>query len=319
MNWSTEQDSNDKTIQNEILGFGKIPNHVAVIMDGNGRWALERDLSRSKGHQEGIESVRDIVKAASQLGLKYLTLYTFSIENWKRPAAEVSVLMKLLEYYLKNELDELNRNNVKMNFIGRLSSLPKIIQKLLQRSVETTKNNTGLTLTIALSYSGRWDILKSVQMIALDVRRGKVSPEDIDEDLFASYLTTKTIPDPDLLIRTSGEMRLSNFLLWEMAYSEIYITEKYWPEFRRSDLYTALKSYRNRERRFGKTSAQLSDNSINNIGEVSVNEKKEYIQNDVPLNDLGDKDVYSDAQTNNKLKKENGFNLKQVMNAFKNK
>jgi undecaprenyl diphosphate synthase len=226
-------------------------------MDGNGRWAVERGLPRTAGHQEGIESVRDIVKAASQLGVRYLTLYAFSIENWKRPVSEVGVLMKLLELYLKKELDELHRNGVRLMTIGRQSSLPKSIQKLLHNAIETTKDNTGLTLTLALSYSGRWDIVRAVQMIALDVRRGKVSPEDITEDTFSRYLQTYAIPDPDLLIRTSGEMRLSNFLLWEMAYGEMYITDKYWPQFRRNELYEALLDYMKRERRFGKTSDQI--------------------------------------------------------------
>jgi undecaprenyl diphosphate synthase len=172
--------------------------------------------------------------------------------------------MKILEHYLRKELDELHRNNVRMNTIGKLSSLPKVIQKLLHTSIETTKDNTGLTLTLALSYSGRWDIVRTVQMLALDVRRGKVSPEDINEELFSSYLQTKNIPDPDLLIRTSGEMRLSNFLLWEMAYGEMYITDKYWPEFRRNDLYDSLRSFMSRERRFGRTSAQVAaDNNSN--------------------------------------------------------
>jgi undecaprenyl diphosphate synthase len=256
--WLTEQDSNDKKRQEELLGLGKMPRHIAVIMDGNGRWAVERKLPRIAGHQEGIESVRDIVKAASQLGIKYLTLYAFSIENWKRPMAEVSGLMKLLEHYLKQELKELHENNVRLFSIGKLSSLPKGVQKLLKEAIETTKGNDGLTLTLALSYSGRWDIVRSVQMIAHDIRRGKVSPEDITEELFSSYLQTKEIPDPDLLIRTSGEWRLSNFLLWEMAYSEMYILEKYWPEFRRTEFYDSIYDYMRRERRFGKTSAQLS-------------------------------------------------------------
>ena len=259
MSWNDERNSTDYDLQQRLIELGKLPRHISIIMDGNGRWAVERSLSRTAGHREGIESVRDIVKASSQLGVKYLTLYAFSLENWKRPLTEVSVLMKLLEHFLKQELEELNRNNVRMLSIGKLSSLPKSVQKLLHHSYETTKNNTGLTLTLALSYSGRWDIMRSVQMISLDVRRGKISPEDITEELFSSYLQTNNIPDPDLLIRTSGEMRLSNFLLWELAYSEIYITDKYWPEFRRNEFYEAVFDYMKRERRFGKTSAQLSD------------------------------------------------------------
>jgi len=259
LSWNDERNSTDYDLQQRLIELGKLPRHISIIMDGNGRWAVERSLSRTAGHREGIESVRDIVKASSQLGVKYLTLYAFSLENWKRPLTEVSVLMKLLEHFLKQELEELNRNNVRMLSIGKLSSLPKSVQKLLHHSYETTKNNTGLTLTLALSYSGRWDIMRSVQMISLDVRRGKISPEDITEELFSSYLQTNNIPDPDLLIRTSGEMRLSNFLLWELAYSEIYITDKYWPEFRRNEFYEAVFDYMKRERRFGKTSAQLSD------------------------------------------------------------
>lgn len=261
MTWIIQQLDDDKKIQSQLKNLGKLPKHIAVIMDGNGRWAIERNQSRTAGHREGIESVRDIVKASSLLGIKYLTLYAFSIENWKRPASEVSILMKLLEYFLKAELDELHKNNVRILTIGKISSLPKSIQELLYSAIEKTKENTGLTLTLALSYSGRWDIVRAVQMIALDVRRGKVSPEDLSDELFSSYLQTNEIPDPDLLIRTSGEMRLSNFLLWELAYSEIYITDKYWPEFRRKDLYEALYDYFKRERRFGQTSAQLSDNN----------------------------------------------------------
>lgn len=258
MSWSEEIQVEDKELQLKLLEQGKLPKHVAVIMDGNGRWAVERGKPRIAGHQEGIESVRDIVKAASQIGIKYLTLYAFSIENWKRPITEVGGLMKLLEHYLNIEIDELHRNNVRLVSIGKHSSLPKTVQKLLRQGMELTRENTGLTLALALSYSGRWDIVRAVQMIALDVRRGKVSPEDISEQLFSSYLQTCNLPDPDLLIRTSGEMRLSNFLLWEMAYGEMYITNKFWPEFRRQDLYEALLSYMNRERRFGKTSSQLT-------------------------------------------------------------
>lgn len=269
MNWSESQDSVDKLKQDKLIEQGKLPKHLAIIMDGNGRWALEKNLSRTKGHEEGIESVRDIVKASSQIGIKYLTLYAFSIENWKRPISEVSILMKLLEHYLRKELPELHQNQVRLLTIGKISSLPKVVQKLLNKAIELTKENTGLTLTLALSYSGRWDIVRAMQMIALDVRRGKVSPEDINEKLFSSYLQTSNLPDPDLLIRTSGEMRLSNFLLWEMAYGEIYISEKYWPEFRRDDLYEAIYNYMQRERRFGRTSAQVSSDK-------SVDEKITY-------------------------------------------
>lgn len=268
MNWIDEQRLDDKDIQQRLITMGKLPKHIAIIMDGNGRWAVERSLSRTNGHREGIESVRDIVKASSQLGVKNLTLYAFSIENWKRPHAEISILMKLLEHYLRQELEELNQNGVRIMSIGKLSSLPKTVQKLLYRSIDTTKDNQGLTLTLALSYSGRWDIVRAVQMIALDVRRGKISPEDISENLFTQYLQTNKIPDPDLLIRTSGEMRLSNFLLWELAYSEIYITDKYWPEFRREELYESILNYMKRERRFGKTSAQVTG--------VEVNKEKNY-------------------------------------------
>ena len=271
MNWVKEQSPEDKVIQDNIIKEGKLPKHIAVIMDGNGRWAVERGLTRTEGHQEGIESVRDIVKASSQIGVKYLTLYAFSIENWKRPINEVGVLMKLLAHYLRQELDELHKNNVRLQSIGKSSSLPKVVQRLLHESFETTKENTGLTLTLALSYSGRWDIVRAVQMIALDVRRGKVSPEDINEELFSSYLQTNGVPEPDLLIRTSGEMRLSNFLLWEMAYGEMYITDKYWPEFRRNDLYDALLNFMNRERRFGKTSAQVAS-------EEYIKQKDSYLQ-----------------------------------------
>lgn len=271
LDWNIEIGSEDKFIQEEILNSGKIPRHIAIIMDGNGRWALQRNLSRTAGHREGIESVRDIVKASSQLGVKYLTLYAFSIENWKRPINEVRVLMNLLEHFLKVELDELHQNNVRVKAIGKLNSLPKSVQKLLRRSIEVTAENTGLTLTLALSYSGRWDILRAVQIIAFDVKRGKVSPEDLTAEKFASYLQTKDLPDPDLLIRTSGEMRLSNFLLWELAYSEIFVTKKYWPEFRRNDLYEAISDYIKRERRFGKTSAQVAS-------EIQESKNDTYIQ-----------------------------------------
>lgn len=261
MNWLENRTDDDKVKQNEVLAIGNLPKHVAIIMDGNGRWAQQRTMPRLTGHKQGVETVRDIVKASSQLGVKYLTLYAFSMENWKRPQKEVSGLMKLLEFYLKNEVEELHANNVRIRSIGKLNALPKPVHKILQKAIDHTEKNDGLTLTLALSYSSRWDIVRATQMISLDVRRGKLSPEDITEETFTDYLLTKDMPDPDLLIRTSGEMRISNFLLWELAYSEIYVTQKCWPDFERNDLYEAISCFAKRERRFGLTSAQLIDQS----------------------------------------------------------
>ena len=255
--WVQEQTDTDLEIQRLLKQSSQLPRHIAIIMDGNGRWARERAHPRYYGHREGINSVRDIVKASATLGIQYLTLYAFSMENWKRPKQEISVLMELLQYYLKVETPELKANNVRLQAIGKLNALPKRVYRQLLRSINETADNTGLTLTLALSYSGRWDLVRAMQLIALDIRRGKLSPEDITEELVSSYLLTADLPDPDLVIRTSGEMRLSNFLLWETAYSEIYITHKYWPDFRRNDLYQALVDYLRRERRFGLTSEQV--------------------------------------------------------------
>jgi undecaprenyl diphosphate synthase len=262
--WSTVQLEEDKQIQKSLIEANKLPKHIAIIMDGNGRWAKNRNLPRVIGHKNGLDSVRDIVESSDQVGVKYLTLYAFSIENWKRPSMEVTFLMKLLRQYLENEIEELHRNNVKLNTIGKISSLPKNVRTVLNNCMEKTKENTGMVLTLALSYSGRWDIVRSVQMIVSDVRRGKVSPEDINEEFFSSYLQTNSLPNPDLLIRTSGEMRLSNFLLWELAYSELYVTENLWPDFRRYDLYKAIESFSKRERRFGMTSEQITDHTDQN-------------------------------------------------------
>ncbi len=263
MTWISKQTAEDKEIQQQIIAAGKLPKHIAIIMDGNGRWAVERSLPRVAGHQAGISSVRDIVEAASLTGVRNLTLYAFSMENWRRPRTEVNILMDLLVRYLREELDEMHRNNIRLQAIGKLNALPKNVQKQLFESIETMKNNTGLVLTLALSYSARWDIVRAVQMVALDVRRGKISPEDITEEMFSTYLLTQNMPDPDLVIRTSGEMRLSNFLLWETAYAEIYITNKLWPDFRRNDLYAALFDFIGRERRYGKTSQQIAEENNN--------------------------------------------------------
>jgi undecaprenyl diphosphate synthase len=266
--WAEEQlQPDDRSIQSTLRSTGRIPQHIAVIMDGNGRWAQERGRPRVEGHSEGMESVRDIVKVSSQLGVRYLTLYAFSLENWKRPSTEVSFLMRLLESYLVKEFDELHRNNVRICTIGKTNSLPKAVQKVLLSAMERTKENDGLTLTLALSYGSRWDITRAVQMIALDVRRGHVSPEDLTEDTITRYLMTSFMPEPDLLIRSSGEFRISNFLLWELAYTEIYVTDRQWPEFRRFELYKALVDYLRRERRFGMTSQQVRAASDENTTE----------------------------------------------------
>lgn len=259
MNWSEEHVSSDiQQVQAALRGSGRLPRHVAAIMDGNGRWAQMRSMPRIEGHRAGMESVRSVVRACSQLGIGYLTLYAFSIENWKRPAPEVRFLMSLLEMYLRKELDELHENNVRIRTIGKTNALPKNVSRVLQKAIEKTADNDGLTLTLALSYGSRWDIQRAMQVIALDVRRGKLSPEDLTEETVSAYLQTSYMPDPDLIIRTSGELRLSNFLLWEAAYAELYVTEQLWPDFHANELYQALTEFTQRERRFGKTSAQLS-------------------------------------------------------------
>ncbi len=252
------QSEDDKIVQEELRASGELPLHVAIIMDGNGRWAEERGFPRAAGHQAGIASVRDATRASRELGLTHLTLYAFSTENWKRPRREVGMLMRLLRKMLHEELEEMYENGVRLNTIGGTNALPKEVQHDLFNAIEKTSTNKGLTLTLALSYSGRWDLVRAMQLLALDVRRGKVSPEDINDEMLSSYLTTSDMPDPDLLIRTSGEVRLSNFMLWELAYSEIYVTKTSWPDFRRADLYEAIREYQKRERRFGMTGAQIN-------------------------------------------------------------
>ncbi len=230
---------------------GKLPKHIAAIMDGNGRWAKKRFLPRIAGHKAGIEAVRDIVKLSSKLNICHLSLYAFSSENWMRPEDEVKGLMNLLIDYLQSEINELHVNNVVLSAIGNLDKLPKKVKDLLEKSYEHTKNNTGLHLNLALSYSGRDDILSATKKITQAAKNGEINIEDITAEYFRDNLSTKFAPDVDLLIRTSGEIRISNFLLWEIAYSELYFTEKLWPNFKREDLCIALEEFMRRDRRFG--------------------------------------------------------------------
>lgn len=230
----------------------KLPTHIAIIMDGNGRWAKKRGKLRTFGHSHGVEAVRDTVTASAELGIKYLTLYAFSTENWSRPKFEVDALMNLLVKTLGKELKTLNENKIRLLAIGDLENLPKECYKELQYTINQTKNNDQMTLILSLSYSSRWEITHMTKSIAQDIQKGIISMQDIDEKLVSSYLTTKNFPDPELLIRTSNELRVSNFLLWQIAYSELYFTETLWPDFRRDDLYKAIIEFQKRERRFGK-------------------------------------------------------------------
>ena len=231
--------------------FGKIPKHVAIIMDGNGRWAKQKSMIRVQGHRAGAESVRDVVKAAGEFGVKYLTLYAFSVENWKRPKGEVSTLMGLLRNFLRDELPELMKNNVRLQAIGRLSDLPENVRDQLHECIRATRENTGLILILALSYSGRVEIIEAVHSIMREIKLGHLDSAQIDEQMFNHHLYTRYYPDPDLLIRTSGEMRLSNFLLWQLSYTEIYVTSTLWPDFRRQHFAEAIIDYGKRQRRFG--------------------------------------------------------------------
>lgn len=235
----------------------RLPEHVAIIMDGNGRWAKAQGKPRSYGHQEGVVSVHTIMDAVTQLGLRYLTLYTFSTENWNRPEEEVQALMSLMVTAIHRETANMMEKNVRLIAIGDLSRLRPDAYETLQACIETTAGNTGTTLVLALSYSARWEITEAVRQIAQQVSEGQLRAEEITEELVSAHLTTKGIPDPDLLIRTGGEQRISNFLLWQLSYAEFYFTEVFWPEFREEELYEAILYYQRRERRFGKTSEQL--------------------------------------------------------------
>jgi undecaprenyl diphosphate synthase len=239
------------------LNLSKLPSHIAIIMDGNGRWAKKKGLLRNLGHQGGAKTVREIVEVCAEINVKFLTLYAFSTENWNRPKLEIDLLMKLLISSLKKELKTLQKNNIKLTTIGNVDSLPAKVSAELNDVVEKTKNNTRLTLTLALSYSSREELIKTIKEISLKVKNNLISPENIDESVINNHLYTRNLPDVDLLIRTSGEQRISNFLLWQIAYAELYFTDTLWPDFNKENLFEAILNYQNRERRFGKTSEQL--------------------------------------------------------------
>ncbi len=236
----------------------RLPRHVAIIMDGNGRWAEKRSLSRIEGHRQGVKAIRDTVKAARRLGIKVLTLYAFSQENWSRPPKEVRALMRLLKEYLEGELKEMLDNNIRLVAIGNLEDLPPDVRRTLRKTIRKTRSKNGMVLNLAISYSGRAEILRAVKKICQDHSKGKLRTQGITSEVFSRYLFTNELPEPDLLIRTSGESRISNFMLWQIAYTEIYVTDTFWPDFRRKDFIKALLDYQKRERRFGLTRRQLT-------------------------------------------------------------
>ncbi len=242
----------------DSIDKNRVPQHVAIIMDGNGRWAKSRNKIRLSGHQEGAKAVKSAIEVCGELGIKYLTVYAFSTENWSRPQTEVSGLMNLLVSSIDKEFEEINKLGVRIRVIGQIDKLPQAVQKKLNFAIEKTKNNNALNFVIALSYSGRWDIINAVKNLAIDCKNGKFETEKINDKLFETYLTTADIPDPELLIRTSGEERISNFLLYQLAYSELYFTNVLWPDFSKDEFYNALINFQKRERRFGKTSEQLT-------------------------------------------------------------
>ena len=247
--FKTKRDEQSNELE---LDMNNIPNHIAIIMDGNGRWAKERMLPRSMGHKAGVETIRRILKEATRLGVKNLTLYAFSTENWGRPKDEVGALMKLLVTYLRKELDECHKNGVRMNVFGDTTQLPKECQEALDDALETTKNNTRINLNFALNYGGRDEIIRAIKLMYSDINKNIIKEEDLNSELIENYLYTKGIPDPDLIIRPSGEQRLSNFLLWQCAYSEFWYSDINWPDFKEEDLRRAISDYQNRDRRFGK-------------------------------------------------------------------
>jgi len=246
----------------ESINLNRLPKHVAIIMDGNGRWAMQRGEDRNYGHKKGVDAVREIIETAAELGIQYLTLYAFSTENWNRPWEEVEALMELMVNSLNNETKRLVDNNIVLKIIGDIDRLSAEVRESLDYTLEKTSRCNGMTLVVALSYSSRWEMVKAVRDISYKIKEGKIDPGNIDDKIFENYLTTKDLPDPELLIRTSGELRISNFLLWQIAYSELYFTETLWPDFGKGELYKALIEYQKRERRFGKTSEQVHENEI---------------------------------------------------------
>ncbi len=243
----------------EKIDKENLPRHIAIIMDGNGRWAKEKGEDRLFGHFHGVESVRNIVEGSAELGIQYLTLYAFSTENWDRPEYEVVGLMELLVSTIRKEVESLNKNNIRLHVIGDMNMLPEYAKKELDEALQITSPNTGLNLIMALSYSGRWELLNAVKSIAYEVKEGKLEINSIDQDVLQSHLCTSNFPDPELMIRTSGEYRISNFLLYQLAYAELYFTSVRWPDFRKENLYEAIFDYQQRERRFGKTSEQITN------------------------------------------------------------
>ncbi len=247
------------SLKNKITS-DRLPKHVAIIMDGNGRWAVQRGEDRIYGHKKGVDSVREIIEAAAELKIEYMTLYAFSTENWNRPWEEVEALMELMVNSLNSETKKLVDNNITLKVIGDIDRLSDNVRSSLDDTLEKTGKCTGMTLVVALSYSSRWEMIKAVRDISYKIKEGKIDPANIDDKIFENFLTTKDIPDPELLIRTSGELRISNFLLWQIAYCELYFTETLWPDFGKEELYKALVEYQKRERRFGKTSEQVHEN-----------------------------------------------------------
>lgn len=251
MMWLSFRNKDKNMFSAEGIDLEQIPRHIAIIMDGNGRWAKKRGLPRTMGHRAGVDAIRDVVKTCSNLGVEVLTVYAFSTENWRRPQEEVSILMRLLTEYLRKELKELHENNVKVMTMGDITLLPIEAQKELQHSTQQTENNTGLILNLALNYGGRAEITRALRRLGEEIQQGKLAPEEINEERISSVLFTAGLPDPDLLIRTSGELRLSNFMLWQIAYTEVVVTEQLWPDFNPKTLLACIKAYQKRERRFG--------------------------------------------------------------------